>query len=62
MFIVNVVVNAIKMLIGVIKLSRHCRSIKISEFTERNKKSFYRIKDAILGNGAVDFILKSKKS
>ena len=45
-----------------IKLSTHYRSIKIFEFTERNQKSFYRIKvDTKLVGGEMDFILKSKK-
>ena len=39
------------------------KSIKISEFTERNQKSFDGIKilDAKLKGATVDFILKAKK-
>jgi len=45
----------------VIKLSKHCRLIKISESTER--KSFYRIKvDAKLEGATINFILKSRNN
>ena len=40
---------------------RHC-SIKISELTERNQKSFCKIKVDAKIDAKVDFTLKSKKS